>query len=165
MTKSLNKVLRKVPKKVNSLKKANDNSSSVIHRTVNTTILGKLEILNQDLGIMIWEDAKSKCEELGFGWRLPTKEELYFLFMEQSEIGNFATKNYWSSSEYSNGYAYSQNFFSGILDNGDNYSKKDFLYVRPVRDLLYKGSGNLDLLGTFFSSSIKLKTEKSNQLI
>jgi len=143
---------------VNSLKKVNDNSSSVIYRTVNTTILGKLEILNKDLGIMIWEDAKSKCEELGFGWRLPTKEELYFLFTNKKLIGNFASNSYWSSSEYDKGYAYSQSFYSGSQDNGDNYSKKDFLFVRAVRDLFYKGSGDLDLLGTFFSSSIKLNT-------
>ena len=36
----------------------------------------EIEIYPESLGLMNWWSAKRKCEALGKGWRLPTKEEL-----------------------------------------------------------------------------------------
>lgn len=47
---------------------------------------------------MNWEDAKKACEELGEGWRLPTKEELFDMFNMYylKGIGNFKKDGaYW----------------------------------------------------------------------
>ncbi len=55
-------------------------------------------------------DAKKGCNDLGDGWRLPTKDELKFLYINKNEIGNFTDNNYWSiSANYGSG-AWSQNF-------------------------------------------------------
>ena len=53
-----------------------------------------LEVMSTDLGEFSWEDAKKACADLGDGWRLPTKEELIFLYGKKDEIGNFVPQDY-----------------------------------------------------------------------
>lgn len=90
------------------------------------------EVYPEDLGEHTWKDAKKVCEDLGDGWRLPTKEELHIMYLNKNEIGVFAAAYYWSSSEYNNGVAWVQGFGSG----NQNYGGKDYtLYVRAVRAL------------------------------
>jgi len=49
-----------------------------------------LEVMKTDLvGKMTWEEAKKACEKLGDGWRLPTIEELQFMYNKRDEIGGF----------------------------------------------------------------------------
>jgi hypothetical protein len=48
---------------------------------------------------MNWEEAKSKCKELGYGWRLPTANELLRIYEYRSKIGGLIGDFYWSSSD------------------------------------------------------------------
>ena len=45
-------------------------------RQVSTIQIGNLEVMTGSLGKMPWNEAKKACENLGDGWRLPTKDEL-----------------------------------------------------------------------------------------
>jgi len=92
--------------------------------------IGKLEVMNQDLGRMNWYDAFKACENLGNGWRFPTKYELNLLYQKKNEISGFANNYYWSSSEADTNYAWFQNINNG----SQNYSiKYSTYYVRAVR--------------------------------
>ena len=72
-------------------------------------------------------------------WFIPSCGELAFMFLKKSELDvllkkisgtAFTTKTYWSSSEYSSGYAWSVSFSSG---NVNYYGKTYYPYVRLVR--------------------------------
>jgi len=90
----------------------------------------KFEVYPKDLGQHNWEDAKKICEDLGDGWRLPTREELHLMWLNKDD--SFAAAYYWSSSENSSNGAWNQNFDNGsqdaIIKNYPNY-------VRAVRAL------------------------------
>jgi hypothetical protein len=93
--------------------------------------LGKLEISENDFpDRMNWEEAKKACAELGDEWRLPTREELNFLFQNKNSIGGFTDNYYWSSTEEDEEYAYHKSFSLGI----SHTSKKILNYnIRAVR--------------------------------
>lgn len=62
--------------------------------------IDNLEIAEYDFGKrMNWEDAEKACNELGRGWRLPNKDELYILLKNHHRIGNFTYWDYWSATE------------------------------------------------------------------
>jgi len=92
----------------------------------------KFEVYPEDLGEHNWKDAKKLCEELGDGWRLPTKEELNLIWLNRESIGGFAAAFYWSSGECNSNYAWGQYFGNGAQDYG---SKLITYYVRAVRDI------------------------------
>jgi len=92
----------------------------------------KFEVYPKDLGQHNWEDAKKVCEYLGDGWRLPTREELYLMWLNRESIGDFAAAYYWSSSENYNGNAWFQAFDAGYQYS---YYKYGANYVRAVRAL------------------------------
>ena len=92
----------------------------------------KFEVYPEDLGEHNWEDAKKVCEDLGDGWRLPTREELHVMWLHRDYIGGFAAAYYWSSSEYNNILAWSQHFNNGYQNF---YGKVTASYVRAVRVL------------------------------
>ena len=92
----------------------------------------KFEVYPKDLGEHNWEDAKKLCEDLGDGWRLPTREELHLMWVNRESIGGFAAAYYWSSSEYSDTNAWSQYFGNGFQYS---YNKYNTYYVRAVRDV------------------------------
>ena len=92
----------------------------------------KFEVYPQDLGEHNWEDAKILCQDLGDGWRLPTREELHLMWVNKDSIGGFAVAYYWSSSEGSNYDAWTQDFNDGYQGNDDKYNS---YYVRAVRAL------------------------------
>ena len=99
-------------------------------REVSTIKIDNLEVMTEDLGRMKWDEALRVCADLGDGWRLPTKEELNLLYENKEKIGGFASTNYWSSTEYDNGNAWTQNFYNG----GQYYTNKNNSpYVRAVR--------------------------------
>ena len=92
----------------------------------------KFEVYPKDLGQHNWEDAKKVCENLGDGWRLPTREELHLMWLNKDSIGGFVAAYYWSSSESGNLSAWSQYFNNGYQD----YDLKNATYyVRAVRDV------------------------------
>jgi hypothetical protein len=92
----------------------------------------KFEVYSEDLGEHNWEDAKKVCEDLGDGWRLPTREELHFMWINRRTVGDFANNYYWSYSEVNSKSAWYQDFSTGRQSN--NY-KNDICYVRAVRDI------------------------------
>ena len=98
----------------------------------------KFEMYPQDLGKHSWGDAKKVCEDLGDGWKLPTKEELHVMWLNRASIGGFADAYYWSSSEYLSNYAWGQDFYNGYQNF--NY-KNNTYYVRPVRDVKQDNAG------------------------
>ena len=63
-------------------------------------------------------------------WFLPSKGELNQMYVKRTEIGDFASGYYWSSSEYDATFAWNQNVYYGTQNNRD---KADTTYVRPVR--------------------------------
>jgi hypothetical protein len=74
------------------------------------------------------------CNDLTEGgysdWYLPSKDELYKLYLNQVAIGGFSDYAYWSSSEYDASDAWAQYFGNG---DQDYYSKYIDLRVRAVR--------------------------------
>ena len=85
---------------------------------------------------MDWFDAKVWCEE--HYCRLPMKHELQFIYDNLSTInkmirnagGKMLSGAYWSSSEYTNDYAWYSNL--NISYGLSNYYKNYNYYVRPV---------------------------------
>ena len=74
------------------------------------------------------------CNDLvlnGYGdWFLPSKDELNLMYAQQTAIGGFGNKNYWSSSEYNVNNAWVQYFNNGAQSY---YIKANTFYVRAVR--------------------------------
>ena len=94
--------------------------------------LGGLEIAQHDFSNQLdWFEAKSACAALGNGWRLPTKDELNFLYNNKNQIGGFASNWYWSSSETGYDFAWHEHFDSGIQYYNNDKIFKNF--VRAVR--------------------------------
>jgi hypothetical protein len=99
--------------------------------TPTTDSPGNLQVAAHDfVEKMSWEAAKKACANLGDGWRLPTKDELNEMYLHKDKIGAFTLDNYWSSTENSNFYAWSQDFSSGIQNSN---SKLNPNYVRAVK--------------------------------
>ena len=102
------------------------------------TIIGKpikigiLVVAQHDFpDMMNWLDAKSACDILGTGWRLPTKDELNILYQNRDKIGGFANSFYWSATENSNYGAWVQFFNYGRQYANDDKNEK--YNVRAVR--------------------------------
>ena len=109
----------------------NFNSIDIIGKPIK---IGNLEVAEKDFpNKMNWEDAKKACENLGRGWRLPTKDELNTLYINKDKIGGF-TNNYnsfyWSSTEFNDYDAWRQNILNGFQDYGGQDNE---LNVRAVR--------------------------------
>ena len=88
---------------------------------------------------MNWYDAMKKYENNPEGWRLPTKEEWGAIFENLEAIDKAFVRAgkkplfkgwYWSSSEYSNYYAW----YASLANSTLNYSNKTngYNYVVPV---------------------------------
>lgn len=63
-------------------------------------------------------------------WYLPSKDELYKLYLNKVMIGGFTNTNYWSSSEQDYDFAYKRNFING--DQNFN-NKVNAFNVRAIR--------------------------------
>jgi hypothetical protein len=92
----------------------------------------EFEVYPEDLGKHNWKDAKKICEDLGNGWRLPTREELHIMWLNRESVGGFAAAYYWSFSEGNNKSAWSQYFDYGDQNDTNEYYT---FYVRAVRAL------------------------------
>jgi hypothetical protein len=93
--------------------------------------LGNLIIAQNDFPYaMGWNKATALCTKLGAGWRLPTKDELKEIYLNQQKIGRFSMANYWSSSE--NDYTLAW-YLSMVNMGGDYIDKEGFRNVRAVK--------------------------------
>jgi hypothetical protein len=80
---------------------------------------------------MNWNDAKNACSELGDGWRLPTKEELNYMFQNRDFIKGFTKNIYWSSNESSVNIDWGQALYLSV---NKYYASKDGRgYARAVK--------------------------------
>ncbi len=81
-----------------------------------------------------WESAKKKCDNYkaeGFNdWRLPSKDELKKMYQGRKYLGTYVKGVYWSSNEENKTLAWTHNFISGNMANGN---KQSSLNVRAVR--------------------------------
>ena len=93
----------------------------------------KFEVYPEDLGDYNWDDANELCEELGDGWRLPTREELNLMYLNSSLIKGFSADYYWSSSEYVNYYAWAQSFSFGTQNSPSKILTYPFRAVRTIK--------------------------------
>lgn len=80
------------------------------------------------------ELAARRCGDLVEGgysdWYLPSKDEMYKLYLNRTAIGGFSSNAYWTSSEYSATHAW----FQDVSDGSQlAISKTNPIYVRPVR--------------------------------
>ncbi|MEY3498677.1 MAG: hypothetical protein RL308_346 [Bacteroidota bacterium] len=132
----------------NSSNQSTTNYSSNSNQTYSTSIIGKpIKIGNIEVAennfpkYLNWNDAKKACSDLGIGWRLPTKVELWNMYLNRDKIGGSANNYYWSSTEYAGteyrdyvygtyNYAYAVNFKTNILYDT---AKTGNLCVRAVR--------------------------------
>jgi clan AA aspartic protease (TIGR02281 family) len=97
-------------------------------------ILGNLEVAERDFPYtMDWDHAMLASTSLGDNWRLPTKEELDYLYKNKEMVGGFKDVYYWSSTEYDSRVAWVQFFYT--LHDGPQYSNYKFgkYHVRAVR--------------------------------
>jgi hypothetical protein len=78
-----------------------------------------------------WFDANKYCQELGVGWRLPTKNELEILYKNKDSIKGFSNSGYWSFTEDNSDFAWGQ----GFSDGKQAIVKKEVcLNIRPVKE-------------------------------
>ena len=99
--------------------------------------MGDFEIAELDFpNEMRWPNAKTACEALGVGWRLPTKDELEIMYEDKDTIGTFGAYTYWSSTMYSDDNLWVLFFKNGYLTNNNNYDSKS--HVRAVRTIAYE---------------------------
>jgi hypothetical protein len=77
-----------------------------------------------------WHAAISAAQSYGYGWHLPTKEELNLLYQQKDIVGGFADDFYWSSTNVGEGSAWQQNFGGG---GQIPYNHNDKCMVRAVR--------------------------------
>ena len=108
--------------------KIEESSNPIIGNTIK---IENIEVAEKDFpNYMKWKDAKKACEELGRGWRLPTKDELNILFQNKDKIGGFAGDYYWSGTEDNSDYSWRQGFEGGKQEI--SYKEGDY-YVRAIR--------------------------------
>jgi len=100
-----------------------------------------IQIANNDLpNQMTWREAMNACDNLGNGWRIPTKKELVAMFeqLHQNGRGNFNVDDwYWSSNKNQAGSAWYLSFDNGIATCGTNKYMTNPKRTRPVRNLPY----------------------------
>jgi len=119
----------------------NSSSASIIGKSIK---LGSLEVAQNNFPeYMTWDEAKNVCAALGNGWRLPTKDELWMIYLNRDKISNSENNYFWSSTEYAGSeyrgyvygtfnYAYAVNFKTKILYDTNKTGR---LCVRAVRTL------------------------------
>jgi hypothetical protein len=103
---------------------------------------GILQVAEDDFpDLMDWYEAMAACQNLGKGWRLPTKEELKAMYeqLHKQGKGNFGSIDfkmwYWSSSEYSVNGAWYLDFKDGKAYRHYSHHEGFTEHVRAVRDL------------------------------
>jgi hypothetical protein len=95
----------------------------------------KILVLPTDLdGKHTWTLAKDACKNLSASgyddWYLPSRKELTLLFERKDDIGNLKHELYWSSDDYTHGYAWLMYMHTGKIYA---HEYNDPAYVRCIR--------------------------------
>ncbi len=104
--------------------------------SMNTALIVSTQISDNETGnfaAKVCADYSVTVEGVTYGdWYLPSKYELYLLYLQKTVVGSFEAIQYWSSSETSTNsfYAWTIDFSSG---GGSPDIKPDENYVRAVR--------------------------------
>jgi hypothetical protein len=115
-----------------------------------------LLIDQQDEGYLSYNEINN-LQKIKEGWRLPTKDELNYIFINRAKIGGFAQKIinqdgitkypiYWSSTLESNGQciqSFGNDDHAGF--QGQNFNLENSFYVRLVKMIR-----SIDIIGTSF---------------
>ncbi len=122
----------------------------------NAIKIGNIEVAQYDFpDRMKWTDATTACNNLGFGWRLPTLDELGLIYKNISLVKNLQDPQlyYWSSNEVE---GYRKNWFCRLSDGAElNISNYFTIGVRAVKTIKkdsekyqinFVGIGNIDVL-------------------
>lgn len=100
--------------------------------------VGKIEVMDFDSGIMSWDEANNKVKEKGNGWRLPNKEELFYLYKNKNLITGLSDKAfsyYWTSEKF----AENKIWVLEISNGFETTDKKEVLnYVRLIKGKIQK---------------------------
>ena len=96
---------------------------------------GTIEISTEENNtLMTWDDANTYCENKGEGWRMPTQNELYYIYccipIIAGTDATFLKESYWSATPYSTGRYTTFNFSNGVEVNNGTATEN---YVRCVR--------------------------------
>lgn len=65
--------------------------------------LGNLEVAEEDIPTNFnssFDDAKKMIDELGEGWRMPSRSELDTLYKYREKVNMHPSRTYWSGEEY-----------------------------------------------------------------
>ena len=89
---------------------------------------------------MDWPEAINSCNELGKGWRLPSKKELNIMYLNRSKIGRFVEDNYWSMDMVTvrpGNFIYFHVWYQSFDNTGEinTTDKQEELNVRAVKTL------------------------------
>jgi len=94
-----------------------------------TIKIGNLEVKTTDEGYMSWDEAMNNAPQ---GYRLPTLEELKFMYENRNKIGGFTGGIYWSSRQQENfDKSYTVDYSTGRFFT---VSKTLNLLVRYIKD-------------------------------
>jgi len=100
--------------------------------------VGKIEVMDFDSGKMSWDEANNKVKEKGNGWRLPNKEELFYLYKNKNLITGFSDKvfsYYWTSEKF----AENKIWVLDITNGFETTDKKEVLnYIRLIKGKVQK---------------------------
>jgi hypothetical protein len=124
---------KEVSKSITQIQKK-DNYADLTKSTIR---FGELEIMTKDLDYINFNEANKICQDLGNGWRLPTKQELDLIYENKIKIGGFASHFrafYISSTDYENlpGFIWIKGFERG---ESGCFTKEDKRNVRLIRTL------------------------------
>ena len=103
-----------------------------------TKILGNLEIAQFDFPtLMGLNEGSQACHDLGYGWRLPTIEELDEMYLYKDKITGFKGEKdgntYWSSSKKGEDMFWIFSFKWGNKNGTIIFDGMEGNYVRAVR--------------------------------
>ena len=126
---------------VGRIVRLNDNGSVQGQTDADATAIGTgaqntIDII-ADTGGVAATNASAYCADLVYGgysdWFLPSKDELAQLRIQRDAIGDLQTAEYWTSTEYLNGWgmAWAQRIDTGVQASRNKSSQT--AYVRPVR--------------------------------
>lgn len=93
-----------------------------------------IQVTNEEIELP-WAEAIVWCARFGYDWRVPTKDELNYLYLNKEKLEGFANAWYWSSTEFGPAGAWVQLF--GVGAQGGVHKSVGYR-VRAVR-LIAKG--------------------------